>query len=479
MTRFRKLWACPKEKSSPEHTFGSSPWAFRVWLLCIWLLSLLGVFLSTAWGVKHAQIQGPRLSENQGRFILALADFPSQAKSAWQELVFALGGEPAPLLLNRQSVTKPSWTSRFPAPEDLGYLLLSGMDAEVKHSTVQLIRIADGARIARWNPDWTAIYQKISDKRWAPKGSRLTARAVHPVLLADGDIVFNTSHAMVRLSLCSRQPVWVLDEVMHHSNRQAADGTIWTPSVSEDGFADNPWLRSRIRDDALARVSTDGRILEKISFTRILSDNGLLPLMLGTSGNYFLDDPIHLNQITEARQDTRHWLKGDLLISSRHMSTVFLYRPATGRIIWYRTGPWMNQHAADFIDDHRISVFDNNVISGLYDENAFVSPNDNNRVIVYDFETQQYSEPYAALLAKSRPITRTEGRARVLPDGGLFVEESNNGRLLRFTPDKLLWSKINDYDAQRIGILSWSRYMTAEDIKDALPALIKRKCGSF
>jgi hypothetical protein len=138
----------------------------------------------------------------------------------------------------------------------------------------------------------------------------------------------------------------------------------------------------------------------------------------------------------------------------------------------------MNQHSVDFVDAQRISVFSNNVVSGAPNkEHSFLKKNDINRVYVFDFETNQVSQPYEKLLAEAKPMTLTEGRAQLLPDGGLFIEESNYGRQLRFTKDKLLWSRVNDYDDKRIGVVSWSRYLTAEEASEPLKALAAMQCN--
>ena len=194
-------------------------------------------------------------------------------------------------------------------------------------------------------------------------------------------------------------------------------------------------------------------------------------------GDQINTDPIHINQIKVANKDSRYWKRGDLLISARHLSTLFLYRPSTDKIIWHQTGPWMNQHSVDFVDDHRISVFNNNVVSGPVNmKQMFMKPDGTNQVLVYDFDTRQVSQPFAALIAKARPISITEGRARLLPDGGLFLEETNYGRDMRFTKDKLLWSRVNDYDKERIGMVSWSSYLTAAEASIPLRALASRQC---
>jgi hypothetical protein len=209
-----------------------------------------------------------------------------------------------------------------------------------------------------------------------------------------------------------------------------------------------------------------------------LISNGLQSL-LGGFGPKLNEDPIHMNQIQIASGDTKHWQRGDLLISARHLSTLFLYRPTTGRIVWHQTGPWMNQHSVEFVGDHSISVLSNNIVVGPpLDQRAFLNASDVNRVYLFDFDTGAVTEPFAVLLEKARPVTVSEGRARMLDDGGLFFEETNYGRHLRFTKDALLWSRVNDYDEARIGMVSWSRYLSADEARAPLKALAARACNT-
>jgi hypothetical protein len=453
--------------------------SFRLWFAAFLLFIFGSTIFATAWLVRQASTEGGYLSQDLSRIIITAADFPSLVKEAFKEVDARLKGYPRPLLLTRKKTQQLHWVRRFPTPEDSGYLLLAGVDSSAKHSIVQLIRISDGTSVARWDPDWEVIYSMITEKKFAPKGSTLSAQAFNPLMLANGDVVFNTGTSLVRQDPCHRQPVWVLDEIMHHSNELDISGTaIWVPSVSRDGFPNNLFLRDRIRDDALALVSIDGQILDKQSFAKILVQNDLRAMFLGMGGDHFNEDPIHMNEIKVAPSDSKYWNRGDLLISARHLSTVFLYRPTIGKILWYKTGPWMNQHSVDFVNDHQISVFDNNIIASVPQEHAFMKFGDTNRVIIYDFDTKLVSQPFAAMLADARPVSITGGVARVLPDGGLYVEETNYGRSLRFSRDRLLWSRVNDYDNQYIGALSWSRYLTKDEVSLPLKALAAKQCNN-
>ena len=50
----------------------------------------------------------------------------------------------------------------------------------------------------------------------------------------------------------------------------------------------------------------------------------------------------------------------------------------------------------------------------------------NNEVITYDFKTNQYSYYLNDSLKKSDVRTIREGRSQILPNGDLFVEETNS-----------------------------------------------------
>ncbi|MDD2719979.1 MAG: arylsulfotransferase family protein [Gallionella sp.] len=453
---------------------------FWLWLTCASLLLIFFSFFLGAWAVRHATIGdgNSRFSEQQVEIILYIADFPWYARNAIEELWSQRKGEAAPQLMERKVVERPEWQRHFPAPEDSGYLLFSGIDPIAGKTVIKLIRVADGTIMGRWFPDADRINDHITGNN-APKVNWRHLRAQHPLLLDDGDIIYNTSFLLVRQKPCDTRPVWVLDETMHHSNEMDVSGkAFWVGAVARDSFPENSWLRDKIRDDALALVSLDGKLLEKRSILKILKDNGLEAIALGTSGLQTPTDPIHVNQIRVARIDSRYWKRGDLLVSARNISTVFLYRPSTNKIIWYRIGPWLNQHSANFIDDHRISVFNNNVVSGPEEEGQklFLNPQETSQVQVYDFDTDKVSRPFQKLLASVRLRSVTEGRARVLPDGGLYIEETNYGRHLRFTKDKLLWSRVNDYDEEHVGMVSWSRYLTADEARIPLQALVSLQC---
>lgn len=456
---------------------GWRPRAFWVSAACLALLVATTWTIGIAWSVRRALLNGPQsdtiLSARQKAAVLAIAEFPAMAQASIQRIARV-----SPLFLPRSELERPSWVRRFPSAEDSGYLLFSGLYKNESTSGVKLIRIADGKVVASWMPDWPSVLAKTTHKTFDYTVDASNAVALNPVLLANADIVFSTGNASVRLSACGRKPLWVLNETIHHSTDLDVDGkSFWSPAVSDNELPEDGELRSRARIDAIARISLDGELLERRSFRQILSDNELTFLLSnGNTAGDFTSDPVHMNQIRVAPADSRFWKRGDLLISLRNSNAVLLYRPSTRKIIWHQVGPWQYQHSADFVNDHQISIFNNNVVSRSPAKADFLTPRSVNEVMVFDFESNQVTQPFKQLLATAQPRTAWEGRARLLPDGGLFVEETESGRLLRFSKDRLVWSFVNDHDDKYLGALAWSSYLTAEEASKPLEALAARGC---
>jgi outer membrane protein assembly factor BamB len=245
--------------------------------------------------------------------------------------------------------------------------------------------------------------------------------------------------------------------------------------VTEKFAVNNPELKNKLRDDSLSEVSLEGKVIQNLSFSQILADNNMTSHMLGSTGFTYNLDPIHINQITPAHEDGPHWQRNDLLISARHTSTIYLYRPSTGKIIWYQQGPWLNQHSAHFVNQHTIAVYGNNVYGNKLIR-PFAYKNENNEVYLHDFKKSTTSRIHSIIMYILKPATVSQGRVRVLPDNSVFVEETDNARLFKLNGSgQLIWSYINNYDDANLGIVSWSRYLTAKEI-DATINIGKLNC---
>ena len=181
------------------------------------------------------------------------------------------------------------------------------------------------------------------------------------------------------------------------------------------------------------------------------------------AGMELLYDPIHLNDIQPVLTDGPHWKRGDVFLSLRHQSMIILYRPSTNKIIWKGVGHTGAQHDIDILDDHRISIFNNNVYEFFDGERV----DGKNEILIYDFKTDSYSKYFDESLEQYDVRTLSGGRSAILDNNDLFIEEQNFGRLLFINKDtSLQWQYVNRADNGQVYVLNWSRvFYKPKDIK--------------
>jgi hypothetical protein len=145
-------------------------------------------------------------------------------------------------------------------------------------------------------------------------------------------------------------------------------------------------------------------------------------------------------------------------------STIVLYRPSTNKVIWKGgQGHISGQHDVDILDDHRISIFNNNRRNSFDGDKL----DGHNEVVIYDFKTDSYSKYLDESLEKNDVRTIWEGLSEILDNGDLFIEEQNFGRLLFINKDtSLQWQYVNRADDGKVYLVSWSRILyKPEDVK--------------
>ena len=127
----------------------------------------------------------------------------------------------------------------------------------------------------------------------------------------------------------------------------------------------------------------------------------------------------------------------------------------------------MNQHDVEFVSDHEISVFGNNVIDDVKKGRVFLDGH--NIVYLYDFMVDKVSSPYDKAMSTFSVRTKTNGRSKILSNGDVFIDESENGRLLRLTPITAKWEFVRRVNKKHLSISSWSRYLSEEDVRKIYP----------
>lgn len=429
------------------------------------VLLFIGIIGSVLFGasVRHVILAPESRLGGFGEVLLEIAEFPSVARN----ILIGQGQEISDERFSNLDGFKKD--NKLPAGvlADDGYLLLSSYDADKEQATVELIQINTQTTLHEWVPDIEQLngLNILSEEHSGDYTAKSNFRLVHPLIMKDSGLVFNNSSGLYGVDSCSESNMFV-DGTFHHSNELDHEGNIWAPSVM---YPHSFEQLAKFRDDAIAKISPAGEVLFKKSIAEILVENGYRGLLAVGDD----DDPIHINDIQPALTDSDYWQKGDLFMSLRQRSTVMLYRPSSNKILWLKTGPWMNQHDVNFVNEHTISVFGNDVIDIKNGRRLF---DGHNSVYFYDFKTNVVSEPYQKIMKEMEVKTLTEGRGTPLPDGDLFLDESNNGRILRVSKDKVQWEYVNRIDEGTIAMSSWSRYLTQQEAKPILAQLKDNSC---
>ena len=392
--------------------------------------------LLTTWSVWHIMDKGKIIPEPFSKFIINFASFPSNAYHALvptsvpynifdpRQITDSTSIDGVLLVTNNSTVYLTSLLiSTFKSPDQM---------------EINLIQVPSGQTIKKWS-----IPKVFEDK--ILNNSDTKPRLNHPLMLKDSTLIIKESQRNILLSLSKDNRINWFDSslIFHHSTEQENDSTIWVPSIAKEPKYYNINV---FRHDAICAIDPrNGKIRFIKSVVDILVENGYDDMLkLG-----FEKDVIHLNDIQPALFRSKYWEKGDLLLSMRNRNTVALYRPTTNKIIWLKTGPWIAQHDCDFIDEKTIMVFGNDIVRQKNDTLI----NGHNDIYFYDFEKDKILKPYTKVMKQARIKTRSEGRCDLLPNGDLFIDETNHGKLYIINKDSVKMIYTERYDKNHIKML--------------------------
>jgi hypothetical protein len=363
-------------------------------------------------------------------------------------------------LHHQERLTKYNFSGfklRDPDFRDTGYLLISKYSKRHRQVIVELFSIAQGSVVHTWVPPLSEIFKRSPQFRGG-SNTRISYRAQHPLLLKDGNIIFTSGEGpMVRMNACG-ELVWVINRHFHHSIELNHEGNIVAPIVIRRQGAKTVLP---ITDDGIAIVSLDGQILNEYSITDILLQNGYRVLIYGIGK--FEKDRIHLNDAQPILRDLGAANIGDISFSSRHLSTVALFKPSSGEIAWLKTGPWLNQHDINQLDDGRYSIFGNDVVRPKKGRDLLVEKG-KSEIYVFDPEKDIVTRPYSDMMTKERIATEWSGRSKILANGDVYIEESDYSRLLRISPNGVRWEYVNSQSPRTVGAVHWSRYIESDEL---------------
>ena len=232
-------------------------------------------------------------------------------------------------------------------------------------------------------------------------------------------IAFDNGRTIQRIDHCS-QPIWVQPLVGSHAiTLQEDEKTAWAP-ISDSHFtefntATGKTVRSFSLQD-LIEANTEIDILGlRQSHDNMINDNAR-----NTEGRW-LYDPFHTNDIDPLPASLSGAFDGfdagDVLISLRSLNLLMIVDPDTRKIKWWRVGATRRQHDPDWMPTGEIMVF-NNRMGQDYSEIIAIDPQTMARRSIIDGRNVDF-------------YSRIRGKQQALPDGGILVTSSQQGRIFQ------------------------------------------------
>jgi len=363
---------------------------------------------------------------------------------------------------------------QFIGNERNALLVLPRYEHSLGRSVVDIIDLNDFEVIHTYKHDIREMNSKVKNIDKFPRinvdHSPRRFRYDHPIVLDDGSLIsFSKNQPIFKIDFCSKLE-WINDEEMfHHGQNLDRNGDIWVIArIDPQSRYVSRYYYDEYWDDAIVKIDVNGNILYKKSVTEILIENDVV-LETFVFNNYISkqNDPIHLNDIEPAFQNTEYWKKDDLFLSIRDQNAIVHYRPSTNKVLNVITGPFIGQHDVDIISDKEISIFNNN---------RFIKDNKYSEVLVYNFETKTFKKIFNDQLQKNNFKTETNGLSEIFRDGALMVEETIHGRIILFNNQgQKEWEYVNKDKNGNIGRLFWSRIIEDELFIKNFKSMVKNE----
>lgn len=429
----------------------------------VFTVLFLIIICSASFGYIVSKVETGNKFKRARPIILAIANFPDLVREAISELRH----RHSPRMVHDDNPFDYCGPTTFdPSFVDSNFVLISAIDSIIGRSKIELLSLADSKVIHEWIPPQEEILNNLPN---LPKLEYhpITERNFyvnHPLLMPDGSVVVNVDYGpMIKLDKDSKIEWIINDRYFHHSLELDAEGNIWTCFNQPKSEWDSVFAEKNevFHENSIAKISQKGEVLYERSLFDVLIHNKLKGVLFGMGE--FENDPLHLNDVQPALTDTPYWKKGDLLLSFRNKSLICLFRPVEDRIIWFKTGDWVDQHDVNFIFPDKISLYGNDVIR-IIDESETIPVNGTNDVYVINLETGEVTTPFSKMFKELEIYTDFQGRSEILRSGKIFIEETYPGRLLIANEETAEWAYVKCHSDGRLSSLAWCRYLYRDNL---------------
>jgi hypothetical protein len=299
-----------------------------------------------------------------------------------------------------------------------------------------------------------------------------TARIIHPMLLKDGSLIYGYDfqwHGIKRIDLKGKKIWHQAKPVYHHAKEFNKEGNIWACTVTNKGLSTGTYKiydrKIYYFDMSITKVDVEtGKILFYKSVTELLKDNKLSSYILKSPAQ---KDPLHLNDVQPALKTTDYYKEDDVFLSFRNISAIIHYRPSSNKVIRIIEGPFVSQHDVDFLNDHTLTIFNNNYYEkGVGDtkeppeDSSYVinSGHFYSNIVTYDFRDGSFSTIGDSIFKANKILTRSEGLVEFIDEETYFVEEQNTGIIWVIKNNEVIYKNV--FKSQHEGyhhLPNWTR----------------------
>ena len=430
------------------------------------IILFLLIYSSVIGAIIRAYYFGNRKFRSFQKIVIFIAELPSKIFFYLkQSPISSFFVKPIVLLkhVNKERFTKHKSSSRE------GLLILPRYDHSENRSLVEIIDLNNFKIIHTYKHDIQNMNKKVKNKKYFPGLNTMTGAKTFlywdPVILDDGSLICDGNNGPEFKIDFRSNLKWINDEmIFHHSKNLDHENNCWICArFFNKSKILNDYLLKEVNDDAIVKINTDGEILFKKSVIEILFENKIW------DQNHITElkknhEPVHLNCIEPVFNDTKYWKQGDVFINLKHKSQIVLYRPSTNKVINLIKGPFSMQHDIKVISDNKISIFNNN---------NFIYDNKYSEVLIYDFESEQFSKIFSKELQKENFKTNLSGKSQILKDNSLFVVEQRHGRIILLdNKGQKEWEYINKSKNGDVGYVSGCRIIENKSFIKKFKSLI-------
>ena len=372
----------------------------------IWLVALMCFIWGSAMGKYHVfphDIIQPIMKETVDFFKGHKAD----KRSLWKRFkssvthnpfAFSLAPKTFPLKLQFKKIDSSSY-----AGPTAKFIENSIYFSDGSHKDYYLIFGSFAFEDSNWGVILISPEGKVL-RTWSIKPQEFEYLGAHIglALSSNGDIATNTNGVLTSYNWCGEKkweaPWKKQEERQYHDSVLGYDyhhdityyeGKFYTflgpEIVSVDEMTGNIEERIHVLDIIKSARDQNLSLFDARFINWFTADE----LNKSTLAELTVGDPFHLNKVDVLSYDLSNsfyiFEEGDMLVSMRELNLIFVFRPKTMKVLWYRYGLTTRQHDATFQRGY-ISVFDNNPFSNLGNNPQIVSlgVSNHSRSVLFD-----------------------------------------------------------------------------------------------